>query len=174
MIKYSLILLAFLSICSCDNDASLSSVGKVMGYKPIYISDAEVRKIELQPARELKSPGKIYVKGDFLYVVENLEGIHVIDNKDPKNPIFLKFLKIRCNKDIEMKGNVLYADNGLDLVAINMANPESASVLKRIENVFPYTTFPPFENVKFECPDKTKGQVFSWEYVELENPKCYR
>ncbi|MFT6205558.1 MAG: hypothetical protein ACI9V1_003268 [Spirosomataceae bacterium] len=42
-------------------------------------------------------------------------------------------------------------------MAIDISNPESVKVVKRVADVFPYRMFPPFENVKFECPDPRKA-----------------
>jgi hypothetical protein len=165
-----------LSFCflGCSDDPSLNDAGKVMGYKPVYASYEEVGKISFEGPRILKKPAKIYVKGNFLFISENNEGIHIINNIDPAKPNPVGFIKIMGNQDMEIKNDVLYVDNGVDLVALDMANPEAVKVLKRIEKVFPYSFYPEAQNVKFECPDESKGIVIRWDYVELDSPKCFR
>lgn len=146
---------------------------KSMGYKPIYVSYESLRKIELQPARKLKNPGKIYTKDKILYINEVGEGIHVFDNADKSKPKAISFISIPVNQDISIINNVLYADNADELVAIDISNPLEIKVLKRIEKAFPYASYPQ-QRGRFECADPAKGYVKSWEYVELINPKCSR
>ncbi len=158
---------------SCQTDDTAKDE-KVMGYKPIYVSYSEIEKVSIEAARKLKNPAKIYVRGEYLFVNEVNEGVHVIYNADPKFPKPIAFIKIPGNNDIELKDNVMYADNGLDLIAIDIASPQSVKILKRIKDAFPYPNYPPFQNVKFECADTSKGYVVKWEFVELTNPKCNR
>jgi len=168
------ILLSVILLNACYTEEGKDYEGKVMGYKPIYSSYETIRKVSLTDARPIRQSGKIYVKDGYLYVVEPNAGIHVINNFDQKNPKAERFINIPGNIDMAIKGHIIYADNGLDLVAIDISDPKSIKILKRIEGVLPYPKYPPYENVKFECPDSTKGYVVSWEFVELENPKCYR
>lgn len=150
-----------------------TSTKKVMGYKPVYVSYETIRKIELQKARGLLKPGKIYTKGKYLYINESGDGIHIIDNTDKANPKPIGFLAIPVNKDISIKGNILYADNADDLVTIDISDPTAIKVLKRVEKAFPYPTYP-IQTGWFECVNPNKGYVKAWEYVELTNPKCRR
>jgi hypothetical protein len=149
----------------------------VKGYKPIYISKENAYQIAVQSPRSLKNPGKIYSKDGILFVNEQGKGIHIIDNHNPSSPVSLRFLSIPGNTDMAVKGNVLYANNFDDLVTIDLSNTKDLVVLKRIDNVFPQVVtnyYPPFDNVKFECPDASKGIIVEWEETTLKNPKCYR
>lgn len=168
---YFLAIIALLNNCVTDEDKAANE--KVMGYRPIYTDYAVLRKIELQKARGLTSPGKIYTKGKYLYINESGDGVHIFDNSDKTNPKPLAFLSIPVNKDISIKGNILYADNGDDLVTIDISDPNNIKVLKRVEKAFPYPSYP-LERGRFECVDPGKGYVKAWEYVELTNPKCSR
>jgi len=158
--------------CSSKTDSPFS--GEVMGYKPIYITYDRLKEVSRQPPKELRQSGKIYVRGVYLFISEPNQGIHIINNIDSKSPKPIAFIKIPGSQDVELKGDILYSDNGLDLVAIDISNPESATVVKRVADVFPYPMFPPFENVKFECPDPKKGYVIDWELVQLKDPRCSR
>ena len=111
---------------------------------PVYKTLDQVRvPISAQPARELKNPGKIYLYDTYVLINEVQEGVHIIDNSTPSNPQNIAFIPIPGNVDIAMKGNVLYADNYMDLLAIDITNPTSASLLKRVESLFPtYGTNP--------------------------------
>lgn len=168
---YFLAIVALFIGCTTEDEKVANK--KIMGYKPIYTDYESIRKIELQKARGLTSPGKIYIKGKFLYINESGDGIHIFDNTDKANPKPLAFLSIPVNKDVSIKDNILYADNGDDLVTIDISDVNSIKVLKRVEKAFPYPSYPN-ERGYFECVDPSKGYVKAWEYVELTNPKCFR
>ncbi len=174
MKKYLLIGLICLGFWQCDDKQDINNQGLVQGYKPIYASSVEMSNIGYEAPRKLIKPVKIYVKGNYLYINEYNEGVHVYNNIDPEKPVAVGFIKIPGNQDIEIKDDVLYADNGLDLIAIDISNQESAKLIKRIEKVFPISSYPPAQNVKFECVDESKGVVLGWKLTEIENPKCYR
>ena len=74
----------------------------------------------------LKNVGKIYVKDKFLSINEVGNGIHVVDNRDPAKPVKLAFLSIPGNHEIAVKDSTLYADNFLDLIAINIGATHSS------------------------------------------------
>ncbi len=144
-------------------------------YRPIYASTAEVKDVKILPARVLTKPGKIYYKDNMIFVGESGKGVHIIDNKDPKNPQRIAFLSIPANTDIAIKGQTLYADNLTDLVVIDMSDAKNAKLIKRIENTFPVKNYPDFLNVRFECPDASKGVIVGWERItDGANAKCYR
>lgn len=170
-IVYLLLIIVF---SSCYNDEQQSKPTIVRGYKPIYENYENLRKVEVQPPKKLKRPGKIYLKGDALFVNERGEGIHIFDNRDKTNPKSVAFIAIPANQDIAFKGTTLYADNADDLIAIDISNPFEAKVVKRIEKSFPYTYYPPERGYSFECPDPAKGYVVRWELTDLTNPKCSR
>ena len=142
------------------------------GYRPIYLSRAEIEKVVFTTPQPLKSPGKIYIKDGFLFVNEGGKGVHVFDNKDPVNPIKIAFYEIPGNVDIAIKGSILYADNGRDLLSIDVTNPKEAKILNRLKDIFPNQEFPLNTGVSFECVDNSKGIVIGWEKV-TSNSKNY-
>lgn len=143
-------------------------------YRPVYANYADIRAITVLAPQPLKNVGKIYVKDNYLFINEVGNGIHVVDNRDPAKPVPLSFLSIPGNHEMAIKDSTLYADNVLDLVAINIGNPRNIRVVKRIENAFDYPAFPLATNVRFECPDRDRGVVIRWEKASVENPQCYR
>ena len=144
-------------------------------YRPVYMKAEEAKSIKMLPAKSLISPGKIYYKDNLIYVGESTTGVHVIDNRDPKNPKNLAFLNIPGCTDISIKGNMLYAANIADLVTIDISDFNNIKVVGRVENVFPSQNVPPFMNVRFECPDASKGIIVGWERItNSENAKCFR
>ncbi|NIJ50958.1 LVIVD repeat-containing protein [Dyadobacter arcticus] len=93
-------------------------------------------KVKSESPRGLEKPGKMYVKGNYLYVNEIKKGIHIIDNSNPSSPKFVSFINIPGNGDIAVRDNVLYADSFSDLVAIDISNPAEAKEIERVKNVF--------------------------------------
>jgi hypothetical protein len=125
------------SLGSCIQDKCISTSTYTM-YEPVYILPEEMRKpIMTEAARALKNPGKIYYYQDFLFINELREGIHILDNRNPEQPQALAFLPIPGNVDMAVRNNVLYADNYVDLVAIDISNPTNPEYLSRTQNVFP-------------------------------------
>lgn len=105
---------------------------------PIALSPSEYRvDIENQAGRALESAGKIYVAGNYILVNEPRKGIHIIDNTDPRSPQAVSFISIIGNVDMAVRGNILYADNYTDLLAIDISNPTEARLMNRVQNVFP-------------------------------------
>lgn len=143
-------------------------------YRPIYSSYDQVRTVATLAPRPIRTPGKIYVKDRFLLINDVGQGIHIVDNRDPANPVKLSFVAIPGARELAVKDSILYVDNLVDLVALNVADPRNVRLVKRIENAFSPTAYPPLHNVRFECPDPEKGLVVGWEKAELANPPCYR
>jgi hypothetical protein len=53
---------------------------------PVYMSFEELRlSVKKVEARSLDRPGKIYFKDGYIFINEEMKGIHLIDNKDPHN-----------------------------------------------------------------------------------------
>ena len=165
------LLLAFLSGCSSEPETTMV---KKEGYRPIYMPYEQMRQLATTSPRPLEHTGKIYMRGNYVYVNEINKGIHIINNQNPAHPQPVSFIAIPGNVDIAVKGNVLYADNAVDLLALDISNPVNVKLLKRIENAFPNQVFPPITGVDFECADPAKGVIVGWEKVQLENPKCFR
>jgi hypothetical protein len=159
---------------SCYRPAAPSPPTTGDTYRPVYAAYADIRTVQVLAPQPLKNAGKIYVKDKYLFINEAGNGIHVIDNRNPAQPVTLAFLSIPGNHEIAVKDSILYADNFLDLVAINIANPRNVRVVKRVENVFEYPAYPLVTNVRFECVDRDRGVVIRWEKASVENPQCYR
>lgn len=88
--------------------------------------------------KTIVNSGKIYVKGQFLFVNEKNEGFHVFDNNNPENPINIGFLKALGSSDLAIKDDIIYINNAVDLIAIQPDFATSTiAVTKRIPNTFP-------------------------------------
>lgn len=107
-------------------------------YVPVYKTFAEVHaNIKSNAPQPVKSPGKIFVSGNYIFLNETDKGVHIIDNTNPSSPVNKYFISIPGNLDLAVTGNTLYADNYTDLVTIDISNPNAIQVKKIISKVFP-------------------------------------
>lgn len=172
----SFILLGGLSLSAClrDTESSRLAVGTVEGLRPIYSQDwQDIRSLDPRPVGKL---GKIYYKDSIIYVIESGWGVHVIDNANPAQPQRIKFLQIPGCRDVAIKGNILYADNVTDLLAIDITDLDNIVLLKRIEDLYPDVDQESPESYEgyFECADPAKGVIVGWEAAMLDNPQCWQ
>lgn len=135
---FAVLAVALFFVASCTKDSCKTTTTYVK-YEPIYMSLDEIRQpIAVESSRALKYPGKIYLYHNYLLINEKLEGIHVIDNNDPSNPVNVGFIKIEGNVDMAVKGNILYADSYIDLLTIDISDINNPQILDRDEDVFPF------------------------------------
>jgi hypothetical protein len=141
-------------------------------YKPIYATNStEAKEVRVTAPAKLEKVGKIYYKDNFIFINENNKGVHIINNSNPAAPQKVAFLNIRGCTDIVIKNNLLYANNLIDLVVLDVTNPLQATLKNRIENAFLYSPRPPQINVSFICPDASKGIVVGWEIITSETER---
>ena len=103
------------------------------GYSPLFMTRTELEKSvkDAGEVREIKDPAKIYVSGDRLFMSERYKGVHIIDLNDMRQTGFV--IAPGCI-DIAVKGNILYLDNAVDLVAFDL---NTKQVTKRIVGLLP-------------------------------------
>jgi hypothetical protein len=132
-----LLLLTILLLSGCVKDTFQKTYSYTY-YKPVYKTTAEVRSnIKSNTPKNIENPGKIYIRGQFIFLNEIDQGIHVIDNSNPAQPKNIAFIDIPGSMDLAIKGNTLYADLYTDLVAIDITDPHHVVLKKVIEGVFP-------------------------------------
>lgn len=171
-----LLSILLLSLASCETDTVEPTPVKVEGLRPIYVKENEARVIVAAPAQPIAKLGKIYYKDNTIYVNDSNYGVHIIDNANPENPVKTGFLRIPGCHDIAIKGDILYADNLGDLVAIDIADPSNPKVVKRLVGLQGNGNekYPQFYEGYFDCVDETKGVIVGWEAALLTDPKCWR
>ncbi len=106
-------------------------------YTPQFMDISSVRtSFDVLPPQEISRSGKIYLYEDMLFVTEPDSGVHVIDNSDPRTPIKKNFIRLAGVHDITVKGTIMYADSYMDLVVLDISDPQNITQITRIENVF--------------------------------------
>jgi hypothetical protein len=149
----------FLSSCE-DN-----TLKEYKGYAPVYLSYKELRSAVTEEQNvDLKNPGKIYFKDNYIFIVEELKGIHVYDNTNPSSPVKKTFIKLPGVVDISISGYIMYADSYVDLVVLDIENIDNIHEAGRLKDILPYTV-PAVSDNKFPMGfvDKEKGIVIDWE-----------
>jgi hypothetical protein len=105
--------------------------------EPVYTTVQELREsIEITAPEPVSGVGQLYLKDNLLFVNDPGKGIHIIDNTNPSQPLPKKFLKIPGNFDLAIKGNILYADSYVDLVAFDISDINAVEETGRLEGVF--------------------------------------
>lgn len=106
-------------------------------YQPVYVKMDEVRNdLRTEAPRAVKKPGNIYVYDNYLFIAEQREGIHVIDNSNPSSPVNVSFIKIPGCENMAVRGNILYANSYVDLVSLDISNPQSVQLICRTNDMF--------------------------------------
>jgi len=113
-------------------------------YEPVFLSRAVFEEsVTVNNPLAIVTSGKIYVKGDFLFVNELNKGFHVFDNTDPTNPKSVKFLEVPGATDMAIRNNMIYINQATDLIAVEyLPETNSAILTKRIRNTFPMLLSP--------------------------------
>jgi hypothetical protein len=153
------LLLLLLIPFACEDKYEVEQ--KYSYFEPIYTTAAEIRaSVGVVAPQEIKEAGKIYIKDNWLFVNEVGKGIHVIDNSNPKAPVTKNFLNIPGNYDLAVKGNILYADSYIDLLAIDISDKSDIKIVKRLEGIFSVY------NRMGSGIDPEKGIITSWKEKE--------
>jgi len=166
----AVMILAVLLLSSCKKDKCTQTI-TYKKYDPVYMSYEELRNsVKTQGPQALKKPGKIYLRGSYIFVNEVDKGIHIIDNSNPSSPQNISFISIPGNMDLAVSGNTLYADSYIDLLALDISNPQNVTVTKRVENALPNRIF-----TNGYYADPTQGVVIEWKetmVTEKVNNDC--
>jgi hypothetical protein len=134
---------------------------------PVYMSYEDFRQpLKVSSAKSIKQSGKIYFKDKYIFINEVNEGIHIIDNTYPASPEKIAFYEILGNVDMAIRGNILFADSYIDLVAIDISNITQPQEVGRMKNAFPHVLPIPTEaNLPYDYQqmDQSKGVVVGWK-----------
>ncbi|MBL6449421.1 hypothetical protein JMN32_24125 [Fulvivirga sp. 29W222] len=168
MITVLTVLCASILLSGCGDNCEVKN--SYTYYEPVYTTLEDIRSsVTTLPAHNLQQTGKIYFRDGYLFINEPNQGVHVIDNHDPANPENIAFIKIPGSFDIAVRGNILFSDSYIDLVAIDIADVQNAKEVGRVENIFHG-----YNSYGFYA-DSQMGVVTDWkavEQVELYESDC--
>ena len=160
----SIIALVTLFFYSCED----ANYVEYKGNAPVFLSYEDLRAaVATEQNVELKNPGKIYYKDNYIFIVEELKGIHVFDNFDPSSPVKKGFVKLPGVVDISISGYIMYADSFVDLVMLDVQNIDNIKEVGRVRDIFPYTVPPTDNDFPMAYVDNKKGVVTGWELKKI-------
>ncbi len=147
---------------SCGSDCYGSS-----GVSPVYLSYTELRRsVAVVDARPLSAIKRLYLYDDYLFLNKRNAGIHILDNTDPRNPVNLAFIEIPGNTEISIRDNFLYADSYVDLVTLDLSDPDNIYEANRQIDIFPWDEYQNVsDDVYFDYTeiDQNRGVVVAYE-----------
>ncbi|HUH25343.1 MAG TPA: hypothetical protein VLY87_01835 [Flavobacterium sp.] len=113
-------------------------------YNPVIMSrDAFEKSIVFKDVQPMKNAGKIYVKDQYVFIVDKNKGVHVYNNQNPNNPTEYAYLEIPGVTDLAIRNNNIFVNQSVDLVALNVNfNAKTVEVTKRIRQTFPIKVSP--------------------------------
>ena len=133
--KITSLLIAVFFLTGCTKDHCTRTYSYFVA---VYKTTDEVRaNIKSNQPKEIERPGKLFIKGDYIFLNDIDKGIHIIDNSNPSSPKNIAFIDIPGNMDLAVKGDNLYVDFYTDLVTLDITNPLQVTVKSIIDNAFP-------------------------------------
>jgi hypothetical protein len=164
---FSFLFLSF-AFSSCLKNKCESKIA-VTGYEPVYTAMSTLRtQVRVGAGKPVQKRGKIYIKDSYIFLNEVNEGIHIIDNSNPSQPINKAFIKIPGNLDMAVRGNILFADNYIDLLCFDISDPANVVLRKRNEAALPFRIY----NYGLQ-DDSAKGIITSFVKKEtIEVNEC--
>ncbi|MDH3245805.1 MAG: hypothetical protein OEM26_14390 [Saprospiraceae bacterium] len=106
-------------------------------FDPVYVSEAQLDEpISVEAPRSLRNPGIVYSYKDYILINEFREGIHIINNQDPENPVSESFLRIEGNEHFAVIANQLQANKFNSLITVDITDPQNPVEKFRVRNAF--------------------------------------
>ncbi len=165
-----LILISALILNACTDKISEFFVAN----SPVYMSYKELRSaVKQTDPQALQKPGKMYFKDDYIFVVEQMKGIHIINNANPSNPQNISYIELPGVVDIAIKGQTLFADSYVDLVGLDLSDLTNITEIFRSEELLPYILPPYDEEYPLANIDEEQGVVIDWEIKKVKQSPTY-
>lgn len=157
-----------LLIFSCTNNDSDNEYAEYLVARPIIIDKADfANSVDIIAPRPIDESGKVYAYEDYIFINDKYKGVHVIDNRNPNQPVKIGFIQIPGNVDISVKNNYLFADSLMDLVVVDISDMNQIEQVNRLENVLYNNVVFPFEAdlIEYEDYNYDSEIIVGWETV---------
>lgn len=128
---------------SCDREED-GDYAEYLIARPMLMDRSEFENsVAIIAPRPIEESGKVYAYGDYIFVNDKYQGVHVIDNSNPSQPVRTGFIKIPGNVDLSVKDDYLFADSLMDLLVLDISDMDNIRVVDRLEGVLQsYVAFP--------------------------------
>ncbi len=134
---------ALLFVLSSCLEETCDAVYTYVRYEPVVIEGAAFRNdIVAEAPRSVCHPSGFAAAGDYLFMIERGEGIHLLNNNRAGNPEAVSFLPVTGAHSLIVRDGRLYVNNYVDLLVFDISDPARPTMLSRTEDVFDaYSTF---------------------------------
>lgn len=133
------------------------------GYS-VYLDLSEIKNVQVKSDLALSAPFKILSNDNYYFVGDMLKGVHVFEKK-ARGASYLCFIECKYIKDFELADNLLFCNNLVDMVVIDVSNPMEINILHRQKNHFNrFTSYKESWNIPYE---EGKGLIAGTEVHEL-------
>lgn len=147
-------------------------------YTPILMERADLEtavRLFVTP-KPVANPGKLCLYKNWVFLVENYKGVHLIDNSDPVNPVRKGFLTVPGCMEVAVHNDVFYVNSAVDLVGIKIdLDAMTATELSRLKGVLPALSNPKGlipKSVLTKCIDGTY-EIVGWIPKSTNKPANY-
>lgn len=165
MKKTLLFLMAVVLLAACHDKVQ----NKYMACVPVYTDYETFRQpASFLPPQDITKNGNIYIKDQYLFVIEPDAGIHFIDNTNPSSPVNLGFLNLKGVTGMAIKDQKLYANSFIDLVIFDITSMTNPTEVARMNDLFPQALPVAEGNYPMLPIDKNLGVVTSWKYEKVK------
>ncbi len=105
-------------------------------YEPILIKRSIAdQMIKTTQPKSITKTGKFYVYKNYIFLAEENVGYHIYDNTNISSPIDIGFIEVFNSTDISILNNVIYTNQGTDMLVLDATNIKDIQLVKRLENV---------------------------------------
>jgi hypothetical protein len=151
--KYQYCLLLLFVLLGCENnDEDIYRYSKITSQSKdysVYLDMSEIGNIQVTPGLPQLTPFKILSNDKYYFVGNMLKGIYVYEKK-AGSVSYVCFIECRYIKDFELANNLLFCNNFVDLLVIDVSNPLQINILHRQKNHFNrFTGYKDFWNVPY-------------------------
>ena len=125
------------SLSSCLKDECERQVTYIRS-TPVYMTKDEIRlgTLTTEAPRALDDIAQFYYYNQHIFITERKKGVHIINNSNPESPQPVAFLNIPGAENIAIKDDILYVNNYIDLLAIDVSDIQNTSLIGRTNDIF--------------------------------------
>lgn len=162
--KHFLYLFLVFGLLGCENSTEdiyrYSKIKSESKSYPVYLDMSEIGNIQVKAQLPQTEPFKIVHNDNYFFVGDRLKGIHVYDRKTGSLS-YLCFIECRYITDFEIVDNLLFCNNLVDMVVIDVSDSLHITVLHRQKNHFNrYSSYKEYWNFQYV---EGKGLVTGYE-----------
>ena len=136
---YYIVLLFILVACEDKNQVTheYSRPYTVSKEYPIQLDVRDILvDIQVKSPVNPNTTFKIVVTDKYIFVGEMMKGVHVYEKADEFHTIPLCFIECKCIKAFDVADNMLYCNNFVDLLVVDVADPLQSKIIHRAKNYF--------------------------------------